>query len=144
MENKRGQGMSTNAIILIILGVVVLVVLILGFTLGWQKLAPWFSKNNVDTIVTACEASCSTSGIYDFCMVGRNLKAEDTKLKGVTCNYLAKNQTMYGVSKCTSVPCDNVLLVEVASIGELANHCTEKIITVQALIGDTLESHTCA
>ena len=144
MKNKRGQGMSTNAIILIILGVVVLVVLILGFTLGWQKLAPWFSKNNVDTIVTACEASCSTSGIYDFCMVGRNLKAEDTKLKGVTCNYLAKNQTMYGVSKCTSVPCDNVRLVEVASIGELANHCTEEIITVQALIGDTLESHTCA
>lgn len=144
MINKRGQGMSTNAIILIILGVVVLVVLILGFTLGWQKLAPWFSKNNVDTIVTACEASCSTSGIYDFCMVGRNLKAEDTKLKGVTCNYLAKNQTRYGVSKCTSVPCDNVRLVEVASIGELANHCTEEIITVQALIGDTLESHTCA
>jgi hypothetical protein len=144
MINKRGQGMSTNAIILIILGVVVLVVLILGFTLGWQKLAPWFSKNNVDTIVTACEASCSTNGIYDFCMVGRNLKAEDTKLKGVTCNYLAKNQTAYGVSKCTSVPCDNVRLVEAASIGELANHCTAEIITVQALIGDTLESHTCA
>ena len=35
---KRGQSMSTNTIILIILGVVVLVVLIMGFTQGWGTL----------------------------------------------------------------------------------------------------------
>ncbi len=144
MENKKAQGMSITTIILIILGLVVLVVLILGFTMGWKKIAPWISSNNVETIVTTCDASCATGGIYDFCMTGRTLKADDVKLKEVTCNYLAKNQTTYGVSKCASVPCDNVRLVEAASIGELANHCTEEIITVQALIGDTLESHTCA
>jgi len=144
MNNKRGQGMSTNAIILIILGIVVLVVLILGFTMGWDKLAPWFSKNNVDTIVVACEASCSTNGIYDFCMMGRDLKAEDAKLKGVTCNYLSKNKLEYGIGTCSSVTCDNVFIAEAASIGDLSNFCAEhegKVI--QALIGDTLESHPC-
>ena len=43
--NKRGQGLSTNAIILIVLGVVVLVVLIGGFTIGWGQMAPWIKTN---------------------------------------------------------------------------------------------------
>ncbi len=146
MNNKRGQGMSTNAIILIILGIVVLVVLILGFTMGWDKLAPWFSKNNVDTIVIACEASCSINGIYDFCMMGRDLKAEDTKLKGVTCNYLSKHKTEYGIGACSSIECDNVFIAEDAgSVEQLESYCSEhegKII--QALIADTLESRPCS
>ncbi len=144
MNNKRGQGMSTNAIILIILGIVVLVVLILGFTMGWDKLAPWFSKNNVDTIVIACEASCSTNGIYDFCMMGRDLKAEDTKLKEVTCNYLSKNQTIYGISRCSSIECDNVKFVGAVTVESLPNFCSgNEGKVIQALIGDTLEGHSC-
>lgn len=143
MRNKRGQGMSTNTIILLILGVVVLVVLILGFTLGWQKIAPWISGNNVDTIVSACEAACSTNSIYDFCMVGRLLKAEDTKLKSVTCNYLASYQPNYGIASCSSISCTNVLIVEATSVEELSNFCTDNGQVIQALIGDTLESSTC-
>jgi len=144
MDNKRGQGMSTNAIILIILGIVVLAVLILGFTMGWKKIAPWISSNNVDIIVSACEASCSTNGVYDFCMVGRNLKAEDTKLKAVTCNYLSTSQAIYGVSKCSSIACEGVIFVEALNVEDLPNSCIGnegKII--QALIEDTLESYSC-
>jgi len=146
MENKRGQGMSTNAIILIILGIVVLVVLILGFTMGWKKIAPWMSSNNVDDIVTACEASCSTSGVFDFCMVGRDLKAEDTKLKEVTCNYLSKNQTVYGVSKCPSIPCENVIFEQAIAETDLSAFCPQDASEpkfVQALIGDTLITYDC-
>jgi len=143
MDNKRGQGMSTNAIILIILGIVVLVVLILGFTMGWGKLAPWMSSNNVDTIVAACEASCAVDGIYDFCMVGRNLKAEDAKLKEVTCNYLSKSQAIYGVNKCSSIACDGIVLVEALSVEDLPGFCTEDGQIIQALIEDSLISHEC-
>ena len=145
MDNKRGQGMSTNAIILIILGIVVLVVLILGFTMGWKKIAPWISSNNVDTIVTACEASCSINGVYDFCMMGRNLRAEDVKLKEVTCNYLANNQVKYGVNKCSSFTCDNTVIVEAITVEDLQTFCSEnegKVI--QALIENTLESYSCS
>ena len=43
---KRGQGLSTSAIILIILGVVVLVVLIAGFTIGWSALKDYINPSN--------------------------------------------------------------------------------------------------
>ncbi len=143
MQNRRGQGMSTSTIILLILGIVILVVLIFGFTRGWDKLAPWISSNNVDTIVTACETSCATSSLWDFCMVGRNLKAEDAKLKEVTCNYLATAQTIYGVSACPSVACDNVALVEASTVEDLPGFCSENGQIVQSLIADTLVSHEC-
>ena len=145
MENKRGQGMSTNTIILLILGIVVLVVLILGFTMGWNKIAPWISGNNVDTIVAACEASCATNSVYDFCVVGRNLKADDGKLKDVTCNYLSNNQPKYGVGACSSVSCDNVAVVEATAETDLPNFCSgNEGKVIQALIENALVSYQCA
>jgi len=44
MLNKKAQGMSTSTIILLILRIVILVILILGFTLGWDKIAPWMQE----------------------------------------------------------------------------------------------------
>ena len=144
MQNKRGQGMSTNAIILIILGIVVLVVLILGFTLGWNKVAPWISSSNVDTIVASCEAACSTNGVYDYCVAGRDLKSSEGKLKDVTCNYLAEQQPVYGVDKCASIKCENVFIVQASDEDSLPNYCTESGQVIQALIEDTLYSYTCS
>ena len=77
IDNKRGQGLSTNAIILIVLGVVVLGVLVIGFTMGWEKIAPWISTNNVNTIVTQCGVACSTDSMNSFCTTKRTLKADD-------------------------------------------------------------------
>ena len=143
MNNKRGQGMSTNTIILLILGIIVLVVLILGFTMGWQKIAPWLSGNNVDTISTACDVSCATNSQYDYCFAKRDLKAEDAKLKDVTCNYLANNQTKYGISKCSAISCDAVI-VNAFVATDLPNYCSGNDgKTIQSLIGDTLVSYQC-
>ena len=104
--NKRGQGLSVNAIILIVLGVFVLAILIIGFTLGWgtlkDKIAP---SNNVKTIVDSCSVACSISSQFDFCLAKRDLKVGDDSIKDVTCNYLAKNQTKYGIGICGSI-CD--------------------------------------
>jgi len=72
--DKRGQGLSTNAIILIILGVVVLAVLIIGFTMGWDTIAPWLSKDNVQNIVTSCETACVIQNVYDYCTSERVIK----------------------------------------------------------------------
>jgi len=110
MQNKRGQGLSTNAIILIILGIIVLVVLILGFIMGWDKIAPWIKPtNNVDEIAQACQVACSTSSVYDFCSIKRELKTESNTLKDVTCFYLAEKQTSYGIQKCAPISCDVIL-----------------------------------
>ena len=111
--NKRGQGLSVNAIILIVLGVVVLAVLIAGFALGWKNLAPWLGGgNNVDTLVTTCGVACSTNSQFGFCIDKRDLKAGDDSIKDVTCNYLAEKQKKYGVASCGNICDDTTRLIE--------------------------------
>ncbi len=106
MKNKRGQGLSTNAIILIILGVVVLVVMILGFTLGWGTLFPFLSGNNVEQIKTNCGVACSTGSTYDYCIQERNLKADglpggDKEVKGTCFSFSTTTGfEKYGIARC--------------------------------------------
>ena len=112
IDNKRGQGLSTNAIILIILGVVVLVVLIAGFTMGWGSLKDLLgSSNNVATIVQSCSTACATNSVYDYCSMNRTLKATDlpggVKSFEQTCSFLANKSngdyTKYGIEDCLSI-----------------------------------------
>jgi hypothetical protein len=144
MNNKRGQGLSVNAIILIVLGVIVLVLMILGFTLGWGTILPFLSTSNVNNIVTSCNTACSTSSQFDFCNLKRNLKADAVQFKDVTCNYLLNNQTKYGIQSCPNLPCDSVLLLKAQNQPVLNSRCTgNEGKTVQALVGDTLISIDC-
>ncbi len=106
MENKRGQGLSTNAIILIILGVVILIILIVGFTLGWDKIAPFIKTNNVETIKSSCVSACATVNTYSFCSQNRTLKADGVKLEDKTCFELNKTAyPAYGIEECPAITC---------------------------------------
>lgn len=145
INNKRAQGLSTSTTILLILGVVILVVLILGFTIGWNKVAPWISKNNVDSLRNTCEIACSGDSIYGYCLETRDLKLGDKKnLNEITCNFLAEKQTQYGFKKCSTIVCEDIVLVELASGEKLEDKCADnKGKTVQALVSDTLQSKIC-
>lgn len=144
MDNKKGQGLSVNAIILIVLGIIVLVLMILGFTLGWSKILPFISTNNVNNLVTSCSAACSTNGQFDFCSSKRELKADEVNLKDVTCNYISKNQTRYGIAACPSVSCDSFVIVNAVSDADLQSKCVGNAgKTVQALINNALVSKDC-
>ena len=106
--NKKAQGLSTNAIILIVLGVIVLVILAIGFLAGWDKIAPWIKpSNNVQTIVDACSMACSTNSVYDYCSVKRELKI-DTEITGLvnkekyTCKELSNHKSL-GVQNCSQI-----------------------------------------
>jgi hypothetical protein len=107
MENKRGQGLSTNTIILLILGLVILVVLILGFTLGWNKIFPFLSGNNVQTIVNNCQAACATQAKFDFCSAPRTLNDGTNKFPNVNCYELANDEdySIYGIEPCPGIDC---------------------------------------
>ena len=143
-SNKKGQGLSVNAIILIVLGIIVLVLMILGFTLGWSKILPFISANNVDKVLQNCQAACVTGGSFDFCNSKRELKADEINLKDVTCNYLVNNQAKYGIAACPSVSCDNVLLLNAVSDADLQGKCGVNAgKTVQALINNVLVSKDC-
>ena len=120
--NKRGQGLSTNAIILIILGVVILVVLIVGFAMGWDTIAPWLSKENVDDVVSGCNVACNMgiTGTYSFCSQTRDLiDAEKNEYNDITCYALSvlDETQKYAVGKC-DLDCD---VRELVSITDLNN-----------------------
>ena len=111
LSNIKAQGLSTNAIILIILGIVVLIVLVLGFTMGWNKILPFFPSNNVENIKTTCNTACSTASMYDFCTLPRTLKAPDipggAKEFVGNCSFFSTNKDYlkYGIETCSSVTC---------------------------------------
>ncbi len=106
MEGKKAQGLSITTIILIILGVIVLVMLIVGFTKGWSGIKDWIApSNNVQQIVSQCEIACAAGGKYDFCFAKRDLKSEDENLKDVSCYTLNKVKSQYGVAACSAISC---------------------------------------
>ena len=119
MQSKRGQGLSTNAIVLMVLGVIILVVLIVGFTVGFGKLNPFLGSDNVNTIVTSCSTACSTNNIYEFCSLDRSLKADDLpsgekEVMG-TCNDFADEVTnsefvKYGIGECPALESEEACL----------------------------------
>ncbi len=73
---KRGQELSTNAIILIILGVIVLVALAIGFYIGFDRIAPFLSGDNVQNVANQCSIACSTRATYDYCSKSLELKGD--------------------------------------------------------------------
>ena len=106
--NKRGQGLSITTLILIILGVLILVGLIFGFTMGWNRLLPWLKpSNNVDDVVRQCSVACGLDQAYNFCTMKRTLMAEDTEpIEDTTCYILAKKRSQYGIDLCPDITCD--------------------------------------
>ena len=97
IKNRKAQEMSVGTVVLLILGIVILVVLILGFSTGWSKLLPWLSSNNVDAIKNACSVACATGSQYDYCTAERTIKAEGKKEAG-TCEQFSNSN--YGIAKC--------------------------------------------
>ncbi len=72
MKSKKGAEMTIGTIIVIILALVVLVVLIYGFSTGWgnlwEKLLGYGGGTvNVQTVVDGCKVACTTGATYDYC-----------------------------------------------------------------------------
>lgn len=105
MMNKRGAEMATSTIILLVLGVLVLVMLILGFSVGFSKILPFLSGENIDDIVQGCKTSCATQSVYGFCSQNRTLVDENEKEYPDTCYQFSieENSAKYlkfGIDKC--------------------------------------------
>ncbi len=79
--DKKGQQMTLGTIIAIVLGIAVLVLLIWGFSSGWNNLWDRISEVgggsiNVDTIKNACVLSCQKGSSYGFCEQVRKVTIE--------------------------------------------------------------------
>ena len=98
MFNKRGQELSTGTIILLIIGVIILVLLALGFTSGWGKVFPFISQTNVESVRTACSSICTDGSAEQYCLATRDLipSKGEPKIKDATCYYLARREIIPG------------------------------------------------
>jgi hypothetical protein len=106
--NKKAQGLSTSTIILIVLGLIVLVVLVIGVSMGWANVKEWIApSSNVDDIVQQCNIACSTDQKYTFCTQPRELKTTgEDPIEDTTCYALAERRSVYGIEKCRLLDCD--------------------------------------
>ncbi len=88
MNDKRGQELSIGTTILIALGIIILVLLVLGFSIGWENL---FSKigifqgSDLSAMVEACKVAVASSSKASYCEF-KNVKLSDGK-KMINCEY---------------------------------------------------------
>lgn len=69
MLNKRGQELTTGTIILIVLGVVLLVFLIYGFSVGWTNLFERLTNvggTSQSAVIMGCAKDCATKSAVDY------------------------------------------------------------------------------
>jgi hypothetical protein len=110
IKNNKAQGMSTSTIILLVLGLIILVILVLGFTMGWNKISPFVKQNNnIDQVKTACNVACSTGGTYEYCTVLKTVNDGNNTEFQETCYGLATKSDYtdrgYGIASCPQVDC---------------------------------------
>lgn len=108
MNNKRGQeGMGIGTLLALLIGLAVAVIVILGFTLGWDKILPWLSPENVDTLVTQCNVACTASSQYGFCTQNRTVNDGTNEKFDATCYQLATEFASrgYGIESCSGIEC---------------------------------------
>ena len=81
--NKRGQeGMTLGTLLLIILGVVVLVVLIIGFTTGFGFIFNIFDAapgQQLEAVVQGCVLAANNNLVTDYCRQFREVSVDGQK-----------------------------------------------------------------
>lgn len=113
MKNKKAAEMTIGTIIIIILALVVLAVVIYGFTTGWgnlwQNIINFGGGNiNVASVAKACQVACVSLSEYDYCTLTRKVTFNDKGIadsnngRSFTCKELETKGA--GIS-CDSLPC---------------------------------------
>jgi hypothetical protein len=72
--------MTVGTLVIIVMALILLVILVLGFTTGWKNLWDRITtfgggENDIQTAIEACQISCAKQSEYEFC--NRNLKVID-------------------------------------------------------------------
>jgi len=89
MQNKRGQELSIGTLVLIVLGIIILVLLILGFSMGWSNL--WEKINifgggtTLEAVAERCKLVQSNSNV-GYCQTFMEVTDGGVK-KYINCDY---------------------------------------------------------
>ena len=83
MMDKKAQEMSITTLILLVLGVVVLIVIVLGFTQGFGFFTDMFGKADIDASVIA--QKCGQTGAFGGAVCTDRIEISSNKY--ITCGY---------------------------------------------------------
>lgn len=110
-NQKKAAEMTIGTIIVIILSLIVLAVIVYGFTTGWGNL--WENiKNfgggrvNVGSVVQGCNVACASVVEYDYCTLTRKIVFDETGTKNKDNNQLFTCKQLE--SKGVGLSCDNL------------------------------------
>src|SRR3989338_7784045 len=88
--NKGGQELSVGTLILIVLGIVLLVLLILGFSLGWsnlwEKINIFGSSTSLESVAQKCSLAAISNSLVSYCETF-SLVTVDGKKQYINCEY---------------------------------------------------------
>jgi len=152
--NRNAQSMTIGTLVVMILGIIVLVVLAYGFTVGWGDLFSRITglgggKVNVQTVVQSCQIACSTQSSYDYCTRTRGVVFDETDAQRnkipITCSQLETENV--GLERCSSIPnCNAVLNKGVCSGTPITPDCGVRSnggrTNCEQLMGCTWEDNT--
>ena len=134
--SKKGQDLSIGTLILIVLGIIVLVLLILGFSMGWSNL--WAKINifgggsgDISAKVTACNLAVTSNSVFDYCDFKEI--SVDGKKEWVNCE---DDRVATGVETKLTCPGGN----ETVRAGE---KCKELITSEKAKVGTKVNKFVC-
>ncbi len=112
ITEKRGQGLSVQAIVVVILALVVLVSLIYGFSVGWGNFFDFIPSNdsNIAEEVRKCQLACASGDRTAYCNLQRNITfGDDITGTGLasgtnyTCGGLQTKNV--GLDSCSTITC---------------------------------------
>lgn len=97
--NKKGQGLPITALVLIVIGIVVAVVIIVGFLYGWDKLFGPTKQlpTTLQVKVEACKQFAQQKLTVDYCTKFDEVEI-DGKKQAVTCSYLETQKYLSGAT----------------------------------------------
>jgi len=146
--NRKGQGMSTNTIILLILGLAVLAALIIGFSGVWKNFTQSTGATNVDEIAEQCKTTCSLNEKFKFCSSDTTIRIQEEELEYKTsCGVLATVPEFQrlGVRECAkiecSVPCESIRVND--ELGSVADTVPEGYHDVSAFAAGLADGKVC-
>lgn len=89
MVNKKAQDLSIGTLILIVLGIIVLVLLILGFSMGWsnlwEKINIFSGGSSISDVITNCNVLVTSGSTYSYCNDFKKIKGDNGKTEYVNC-----------------------------------------------------------
>ncbi len=145
-KNQKGQELSTTTVILLILGVLILVILIIGFSTGWALFQNLIFPTNVDSVVSDCSSACGLNQQYSFCSASRELRVNEDKLDIKTsCAVMAvvSQFQKYSIQQCPSItcnlPCADIVIG--GKSGVIVTIGTKGTYNVTALANDNLSGN---